>query len=148
MAPPSASAAATSGSPVSLPAVTGATDLAHQPAISPGAPPAPNTLITRDLVTGTGAQAVPSSTVSVQYVGANYEDGKAFDASWTNGGQPAQFSLNGGVIQGFSQGIAGMKVGGRREIVIPPALGYGDQAQGPIQPNETLVFIVDLKAVN
>jgi hypothetical protein len=131
-----------------LPAVTGASDLTHEPGIDPGGPHPPTSLLTKDLMVGNGPLATPSSTVSVQYVGANYADGKDFDASWTDGGQPAQFSLAGGVIPGFAQGIAGMKIGGRREIVIPPALGYGDQAQGPIVANENLVFVVDLKNVS
>ncbi len=79
-------------------------------------------------------------------MGANYTDGKDFDSSWSRG-QPASFPLN-GVVPGFAQGIVGMKVGGRREIVIPPALGYGAMGQAPaVAPNETLVFVVDLLAI-
>jgi len=99
-----------------------------------------------DLVTGIGAAAVASSTVKVQYVGADYTDGKVFDSSWSRG-QPIDFSLS-GVIPGFAQGIVGMKVGGRRELVIPPALGYGSQGSPPaVGPNETLVFVIDLIGV-
>ena len=128
------------------PAVTGATDLKHEPVIGPGSSPAPTSLETRDLVVGTGTTASASSTVNVQYVGANYTDGKDFDSSWQRG-QSATFPLN-GVVPGFAQGIAGMKVGGRREIVIPPALGYGGAGSPPaVGPNETLVFVVDLLAV-
>ena len=81
----------------------------------------------------------------MQYVGVNYADGKQFDASWDNG-QPFTFQLGSGqVIQGWDQGIAGMKVGGRRELIVPPDLGYGAQGSPPtIEPNETLVFVVDL----
>ena len=95
---------------------------------------------------GTGTAAAASSTVQIQYVGANYADGKVFDASWTRG-QPASFPLN-GVIPGFAQGIVGMKIGGRREVLIPPNLGYGPSGSPPaVGPNETLVFVIDLLAV-
>ena len=114
--------------------------------ISAGSPPPPSSLVTKDLVVGTGAEAVASSTVVVQYVGADYTNGKVFDSSWQRG-QPATFSLN-AVIPGFAQGIEGMKVGGRREIVIPPALGYGVNGSPPaVAGNETLVFVVDLLSV-
>lgn len=144
----SASPAASSASvpaAAGLPAVDGATDLAHQPTLHAGAAPKPTKLLTRDLVVGTGPTATAQATVTVAYVGVNYDDGQVFDASWTSG-QPAQFPLT-GTVPGFGQGISGMKVGGRREIVIPPALGYGNQAQGPIVANETLVFVVDLKSI-
>ncbi len=107
----------------------------------------PTTLVVTDLVEGTGAEAVPGNTVQVQYVGALFSDGTEFDASW-NRGQPFEFSLGAGmVIAGWDQGVAGMKVGGRRELVIPPDLAYGPIGQGPIGPNATLVFVVDLVAV-
>ena len=128
-----------------LPAVGGATDLAHEPTLSPGSAPAPTGLETEDLVTGTGTRAVASDTVTVRYVGADYTTGKDFDSSWSRG-QPTQFPLN-EVVPGFSRGIVGMKVGGRREIVIPPALGYGASGSGPVGPNETLVFVVDLVSI-
>ena len=128
-----------------LPAVSGASDLSHEPTVSAGAVPAPTSLQTKDLVVGTGAAATSSSTVTVQYVGADYATGKDFDSSWSRG-QPTQFSLT-QVVPGFSQGIVGMKVGGRREIVIPPALGYGAAGEGPVGPNETLVFVVDLVSI-
>jgi FKBP-type peptidyl-prolyl cis-trans isomerase len=114
--------------------------------IAPGTPPPPTSLQTKDLVVGTGTTATASDTVLVQYVGANYADGKVFDSSWSRG-SPTSFPLS-GVVPGFAQGIEGMKVGGRREIVIPPALGYGAAGQPPvISANETLVFVVDLKRV-
>ena len=95
---------------------------------------------------GTGTVAKATDTVNVQYVGANYTNGKDFDSSWSRG-QPTTFPLN-GVVPGFAQGIVGMKVGGRREIVIPPALGYGATGQaGVISPDETLVFVVDLISI-
>jgi peptidylprolyl isomerase len=102
--------------------------------------------MTKDLVVGEGATAVKSDTVVVQYVGANYSDGKDFDSSWERG-QPTTFPLS-QVVPGFAQGIVGMKLGGRREIVIPPALGYGAVGSPPaISPNETLVFVVDLISI-
>ena len=131
-----------------LPSVQNATNLDEQPTIGAGTPPPPTTLLTRDLAVGTGATASPTSTVTVEYVGALYDTGQVFDSTW--GQEKLQpFDLNGGVIAGFSQGIAGMKVGGRREIVIPPQLGYGPQGSPPqIPPNATLVFVVDLKKVS
>jgi peptidylprolyl isomerase len=129
-----------------VPDVANATNLQVAPVISAGTPPAPTTLVTKDLVVGSGATATPTSTVVVQYVGANYANGKVFDSSWSRG-QPATFPLN-GVIPGFAQGIVGMKVGGRRVIVIPSSLGYGAQGSPPaVGPNENLVFVVDLTAL-
>src|SRR5579884_2339114 len=131
----------------SVPAVSNATDLHKEPLPSAGSGAPPTSLVVKDLVTGTGAAPTASSTVEVQYVGANYADGKVFDSSWQRG-QPASFPLN-GVIPGFSQAIEGMKVGGRREVVIPPALGYGANGSPPaVGPNETLVFVIDLLAVH
>ncbi len=139
----STSTTAPSTSAGSVPAVTNATNLNVAPVISAGTPPPPSQLVTKDLVVGKGTTATHSSIVTVQYVGANYADGKNFDSSWDRG-QPATFPLV-GVIPGFAQGIVGMKVGGRREIVIPPALGYGSTGKAPaVTPNETLVFVVDL----
>jgi len=141
-----AAAGTPTGSTAGLPSVTNPTNLKAEPVPAAGKAPAPTHLALADLVVGTGAAAAASSTVQVQYVGANYADGKVFDASWTRG-QPATFPLN-GVIPGFAQAITGMKVGGRREVVIPPALGYGAQGQPPaVGPNETLVFVIDLLAV-
>ena len=129
-----------------LPAVSNARNLGAAPVVAAGSPPAPTTLEGQDLVVGTGAAAADGMTVKVQYVGANYADGKAFDSSWSRG-QPASFPLS-GVIPGFKNAIIGMKIGGRREVVIPPALGYGPSGQPPtIQPNETLVFVIDLLGV-
>jgi peptidylprolyl isomerase len=127
--------------------VAAPTDLKKEPVIGPGAPPPPTSLENKDLVLGTGSAAVASSTVTVNYVGVNYTTGKVFDDMPWKSGQPAPFPLN-GVVPGFAQGIVGMKVGGRREIVIPPALGYGSTGSPPaVAPNETLVFVVDLVGV-
>jgi peptidylprolyl isomerase len=111
-----------------------------------GAPP--SSLVTKDLEEGTGATAEAGDVVKVNYVGVNYKTGKEFDASWSRG-EPFIFTLGAGeVIPGWEQGIEGMKVGGRRELIIPPELGYGAAGSPPvIPPNETLVFVVDLEAV-
>ena len=129
-----------------FPAVAHATDLNTAPVISAGTPPPPTELKTRNLVVGTGATATASDTVVVQYVGTSYDTGKVFDSSWSRG-QPSTFPLS-GVVPGFKDGIEGMKVGGRREMVIPSNLGYGAQGSPPaIKANETLVFVVDLKSI-
>jgi peptidylprolyl isomerase len=111
-----------------------------------GAPP--QELVTNDLEEGSGPEAKSGDTVTVQYVGVNYKTGKEFDSSWSRN-EPFSFTLGAGeVIQGWDQGIEGMKVGGRRELVIPPELGYGPAGAPPaIPPNETLIFVVDLEAV-
>jgi peptidylprolyl isomerase len=111
-----------------------------------GAPP--KELVTNDLEEGSGPEAKSGDTVTVQYVGVNYKTGKEFDSSWSRS-EPFSFTLGAGeVIPGWDQGIEGMKVGGRRELVIPPELGYGAAGAPPAIPaNETLVFVVDLEAV-
>ncbi len=109
----------------------------------PGGTP-PTGLESTDLITGTGPAVAAGDTVTVQYVGVAWSTGKQFDASWNDGsGQPVTFPLS-GVIPGWTQGLVGMKVGGRRELVIPPSLAYGASGKGPVGPNETLIFIVDL----
>lgn len=110
----------------------------------PDGPP-PDELEVTDLTEGDGAEAEAGDTVSVQYVGVNYSNGEEFDSSWSTG-QPFELQLgSGSVIPGWDEGIAGMKVGGRRELVIPPDLAYGSQGRPPdIGRNETLVFVVDL----
>ena len=113
----------------------------------PGGEP-PAELQIRDIWVGDGAEAKPGQNVSVHYVGVAFSSGEEFDASW-NRGSAFTFPLGGGrVIAGWDQGVAGMKVGGRRELIIPPHLGYGDRgAGGAIKPGETLIFVVDLLAV-
>ena len=110
--------------------------------------PAPTQLVVKDLKTGTGAEAKSGDQISVQYVGVLYDNGTKFDSSYDHG-QPFSFKLGGGnVIPGWDQGVAGMKVGGRRELVIPPNLAYGAQGQPPTIPaNATLVFVIDLVSV-
>jgi peptidylprolyl isomerase len=110
----------------------------------PGGEPPKNLEIT-DVWEGDGAVAKAGDTVAVHYVGVAYSTGEEFDASW-NRGEPLQFRLGvGQVIAGWDQGVQGMKVGGRRQLVIPPDLAYGDSgAAGAIAPGETLIFVCDL----
>ncbi len=108
----------------------------------------PADLVITDVTDGDGAEATIGSTVLVHYVGVAHSTGEQFDASYDRG-DPLRFRLGiGQVISGWDQGVAGMKVGGRRHLVIPPHLGYGDRgAGGVIKPGETLIFVVDLVAV-
>jgi peptidylprolyl isomerase len=106
------------------------------------APPAG--LEIKDLVVGTGASVVPGATITAHYVLMGWSNGAIIDSSWSRG-TPLTISLN-QVIPGWQQGMVGMKVGGRRELLIPPALGYGAAGSGPVAPNETLIFVVDLTA--
>jgi peptidylprolyl isomerase len=112
----------------------------------PSGPP-PKNLEIKDLEEGSGPAAKPGDEVTVQYVGVNYRTGKQFDASWDRG-EPFTFRLGEGlVIEGWEQGIPGMKLGGRRELIIPPELGYGYGRTEGIPPGSTLIFVVDLLAV-
>ena len=108
-----------------------------------GHPPAD--LVVEDQVVGDGAEATPGSMISAHYVGVSHSTGKQFDASWDRGA-PLQFRLGAGqVIQGWDEGMAGMRVGGRRRLTIPAHLAYGDRgAGGVIKPGECLVFVVDM----
>lgn len=126
-----------------MPVVSG--ELGREPSISApqGNPPAE--LVTEDVALGSGKSALPDSTLTVHYTLMTWSNGQVVESSWV--GQPATFPLS-GVILGWQQGIPGMKEGGRRLLVIPPALGYGEAGGGPIAPNETLIFVVDLIAVN
>ena len=124
-------------------------DLSAKPEITKpeGTPPAQ--LVKTDIVKGKGRAAKAGDTVSVQYVGNSWSTGTQFDASWDRGAQPFQFPLGAGqVIPGWDQGVAGMRRGGRRLLVIPPDLAYGAQSPSPeIAPNETLIFVVDLQKI-
>ncbi|MFE0701123.1 FKBP-type peptidyl-prolyl cis-trans isomerase [Streptomyces sp. NPDC058872] len=106
---------------------------------------APTELTVRDLVVGDGVEAKPGMVLRVHYVGVAFGSGKEFDASWDRG-EPFKFALGSGrVIKGWDRGVRGMRVGGRREIVVPPRLGYGKQSPSPLIPaGSTLVFVVDL----
>ena len=151
-APTSTATTATATTPATTTPATPATpgliskDLKKKPAIpKPKAKKPPKTLVVKDVVKGSGKTAKAGDAITVQYVGVDYKTGKQFDASWDRG-QPFQFQLGAQmVIPGWDQGVAGMKVGGRRELIIPPDLAYGPQGQPPaIAPNATLVFVVDL----
>lgn len=107
--------------------------------------PVPTELRIVDEIQGTGKEATPGATVSCHYVGVTYSGGEEFDASW-NRGEPLDFTVGiGQVIQGWDQGLLGMKPGGRRRLEIPPHLAYGETGAGSdIGPGETLIFVVDL----
>jgi peptidylprolyl isomerase len=113
----------------------------------PSGPP-PKKLEIKEIEKGSGAEAKAGDEATVQYVGVGYDSEEEFDSSWSRN-EPFPVSLGaGGVIPGWEQGIEGMKVGGRRELIIPPNLAYGPQGYPPsIGPNETLIFVIDLLAV-
>ncbi len=123
--------------------------LSRKPAVSVPKGPPPSHLVVTDLIKGNGTAATANGTVTVNYVGLLYNSGKQFDSSWSRN-QPFTAPLAAGsVIPGWVQGIRGMKVGGRRELIIPPALAYGKSGSPPtIPPNSTLVFVVDLLSVS
>ena len=116
-----------------------------KPTITIPAGNAPAELVKNDLIVGTGDEAVRGRNVSVHYVGVAWSNGRQFDASWDRN-EPFEFRLGAGqVISGWDEGVAGMRIGGRRELTIPPHMGYGSRgAGGVIKGNETLVFVVDL----
>jgi peptidylprolyl isomerase len=108
----------------------------------------PSQLVIKDIVKGKGPKAKPGDTLTMMYTGYSWSNGQKFDASWDRG-QPFPFQLGAGmVIAGWDNGMVGMRQGGRRLLIIPPDQGYGPQGSGPIGPNETLVFVVDLKKLN
>lgn len=113
----------------------------------PGDTP-PSELVLEDITVGDGREATPGDPIKAHYVGVAHSTGEEFDASW-NRGAPLAFTVGvGQVIQGWDQGLLGMKEGGRRKITIPPHLGYGDRgAGGAIKGGETLIFVVDLVQV-
>ena len=128
-----------SSSADNLPTVT--TNQGEAPTIGAPTGDAPKTLVIKDIIVGKGAVALPTSTMTVHYTLMTWSNGALIESSW-NSGSPATFPLA-NVIVGWQQGIPGMKVGGRRLLVIPSDLGYGAQGGGPIGPNETLIFVVD-----
>lgn len=132
-----------SGQPPAVTGKAGEKPVIAQPEGDPPAEP-----IIKDLKKGKGPKAEDGDQVSVQYVGVSWSTGDEFDASWDRGAA-FDFPLGGGqVIQGWDQGVVGMQAGGRRELVIPPDLGYGAQGSPPsIAPNETLVFVIDMEKV-
>jgi len=124
------------------------TDTSQKPEIAVPAGDPPADLVIEDLAVGDGPEAVAGVQVNVDYVGVSWSTGAEFDASW-NRGDVFAFALGGGmVIPGWDQGVAGMKVGGRRQLTIPPGMAYGAAgAGGVIGPNETLIFVVDLRSI-
>jgi peptidylprolyl isomerase len=122
-------------------------DLKKEPKVVKPTGDPPTKLVVKDIVKGKGIKAKAGETLTMQYTGYSWSNGEKFDASWDSG-QPFPFQLGAGmVIPGWDQGMAGMQEGGRRLLIIPPDLGYGEQGSGPIAPNETLVFVVDLKKI-
>ena len=130
-------------SQASLPVVTGAAGSA--PTISAPSGKPPTTLVTKDIIVGSGTTAVATSTMTVYYTLMAWSTGKIVESSWSSG-SPATFPLA-NVIKGWQEGIPGMQIGGRRLLVIPPDLGYGAAGGGPIGPNETLIFVVDVVGI-
>jgi peptidylprolyl isomerase len=124
-------------------------DTAKKPLIPKPSGKPPKKLVIKDIVKGKGKSAKKGDNVSVQYEGIAFSTGEEFDASWNRGAEPFTFKIGeGNVIKGWDQGIPGMKVGGRRELTIPAKLAYGANGQPPtIGPNETLVFVVDMKKI-
>ena len=116
-----------------------------KPSIDQPDGPAPADLVIRDITVGEGAEATPGATVQVHYLGVEFDTGSQFDASWDRGA-PIEFPLA-GLIQGWQDGIPGMKVGGRRELVIPPEQAYGPAGGGHQLSGKTLVFVIDLLGV-
>ena len=114
------------------------------PTISAPAGTPPSELTKSDVIVGTGAEVLPTSNLTVHYMLMAWSTGKIIESSW--GGQPAQFSLA-TLVKGWQDGLPGAKAGGRRLLILPPELGYGATGAGPIGPNETLIFVIDIIAV-
>jgi peptidylprolyl isomerase len=145
------SAAATTPTPTSTTATAKTPTsgpLAKEPTVTVPAGAAPTALVTKEIIKGTGPEAKAGQPVTVNYVGVLFHGGKEFDASWKRN-EPFVFTLGqGAVIKGWDQGVAGMKVGGRRELIIPANLAYGSKGAGSsIPPNAPLVFVIDLLGV-
>jgi peptidylprolyl isomerase len=117
----------------------------EKPEIDFPAGEAPSELVIRDIVVGDGDEAKHGANVEVQYLGVDFASGEEFDSSW-NRGESIEFPLR-GLIQGWQDGIPGMRVGGRRELIIPPALAYGEAGGGHRLSGQTLVFVIDLLSV-
>lgn len=136
---------ATGSSPVSGSLPTVSANAGEVPTVSAPTGAAPTELTTQDIIVGTGAEAQPTSTLTVHYYLMTWSDGKVIESSWA--GQPATFPLA-QVVEGWQKGLPGAKVGGRRLLVLPPEMGYGAAGAGPIGPNETLIFVVDILGVS
>ncbi len=128
---------------------TSSVDTTVKPVVKPPKGSPPKQLEVKDLVEGSGEEANSGNEVTVDYVGIDYKSGKEFDSSWSRN-EPFTFTLGAGeVIPGWDQGVEGMKEGGRRELIIPPELAYGSAGSPPaIPPDETLIFVIDLREVN
>ena len=126
-----------------LPTVT--TNMGEAPTIGAPSGTAPTTLESKDIVVGSGAEVAATSTITFHYTLMTWSNGALIESSW-NSGSPATYPLA-ELIVGWQQGIPGMKVGGRRLLVVPPDLGYGAQGSGPVGPNETLIFVMDIVSV-
>jgi peptidylprolyl isomerase len=124
------------------------TDTSTKPVIPRPSGSPPDKLQVEDIVKGKGRAAKDGDTVTLDYVGTAFSTGEEFGSSWEGDALPPFVLGAGDVIKGWDRGIVGMRVGGRRKLVIPPELAYGTQGQGPIGPNETLIFVVDLKAID
>jgi peptidylprolyl isomerase len=132
-----------SASADNLPTVT--TNQGEAPTIGAPSGPAPAELVKKDILAGSGTEAQSTSTITFHYTLMTWSNGALIESSW-NGGAPVTLPMS-NLIVGWQQGIPGMKVGGRRLLVIPPEIGYGAQGSGPIGPNETLLFVIDLLGV-
>lgn len=125
------------------PAAAASAPARPKPKVVPPKGPAPKKLVVKDLIKGTGPAAQPGDTLTVNYVGVLYKGGTEFDASFSRA--PLSFVLQANmVIRGWDEGLVGMRVGGRRELIIPANLAYGKQGSGKIPPNAPLVFVIDL----
>ena len=124
-------------------------DLSVKPVIQAGSGDPPTEVVIDDIVEGTGPAARTGDTVDVQYVGALFEDGTEFDSSWSRGSQPFTVTLGQGqVIEGWEEGLIGIRKGGRREIIIPSDLAYGPTGQPPTIPADAaLIFVVDAEEI-
>ena len=127
-----------------LPTVTA--NMGEAPTIGAPSGTPPTTLESKDIIVGTGAEVAATSTITFHYTLMTWSNGALIESSW-NSGAPATYPLS-QLIVGWQQGIPGMKVGGRRLLVVPPDLGYGAQGSGPVGPNETLVFVMDIVSVS
>ena len=127
-----------------LPTVTA--NMGEAPTIGAPSGTPPTTLESKDIIVGTGAEVAATSTITFHYTLMTWSNGALIESSWYSGA-PATYPLS-QLIVGWQQGIPGMKVGGRRLLVVPPDLGYGAQGSGPVGPNETLVFVMDIVSVS
>jgi FKBP-type peptidyl-prolyl cis-trans isomerase len=140
----SAGSSNSSGSASALPIVSANAGEAPSISAPSGTPPAG--LTTSDVIVGTGAEVLPTSTLTVHYTLMAWSTGKIIESSWDSGA-PATFPLA-NVVEGWQKGLPGAKVGGRRLLILPPEMGYGPAGSGPIGPNETLIFAVDIIGVS